>query len=269
MGFGFQSLLMGLENRSYKQNKQTIILYIFNIITCNYFLTHPFWLPRPVLRDGDTASVLSQGSRSSGSPLARQGGSCPVPSFIPGTISPATSSGPAYPVQLSLVFFIEYCWDLFVSNFHVTLMFYPFFSEILCLILFQFFNYKMKVMVSRIETEQSIKQSLSCIWPVGHWHLSWFFFPGETVFPTVFSTEPCKSCAWCAAGFATAAAQQRVVWCGAAATFGKVVGKDKKIGWFVPVWIGERRLWCDPKTLVGLQGCQDQTLHVIIYKVLK
>lgn len=35
-------------------------------------------------------------------------------------------------------------------------MFYPFFSEILCLILFQFFNYKMKVMVSRIETEQSI-----------------------------------------------------------------------------------------------------------------
>lgn len=212
MGFGFQSLLMGLENRSYKQNKLTIILYVFNIFPCNYFCTHPLWLPGPVLRDGDAVSVLCWGFRSSGSSLARQGGgSCPVLSFLPGTTLLATSSGSAHPVQFSLVFFVEYCRVSFGSNFHATLMVYPFFSEIPCLILLQFFNYKMRMMVSHIETEQSVKQSLSCIWPVGHCHLSWFFFPGETVFPAIFTAEPCKSCAWCTADFATAAAWQWVV----------------------------------------------------------
>ena len=86
---------------------------------------------------------------------------------------------------------------------------------------------------------------------------------GRQFFPTVFTTEPCKSCAWCTAGFAVAA-EQWVMWCGVAATFGKVVVKDKKPSWFVPIWTGERRLWWDPKTLLGLQGCQDQTFQLII-----
>lgn len=76
----------------------------------------------------------------------------------------------------------------------------------------------------------------------------------------------CKSCAWCTAGFAAAAAQQSVVWCGVAASFRKVA-KNEKIVWFVPIWTRDRRLWWDPKTWVTLQGCQDQSLHLIIYKV--
>ena len=139
--FGFQSLLMGLENRSYKQPKQTIILYVFNIIPCNYFCTHSLWLPGSFLRNGDTTSVPCRGSQSSVSLLAKWGrGSWPILSFLPGATTLATCSDPAHPVQLSLFFFIKYCRGLFASDFHAVLMLYPFFSEILCLILLWFFN---------------------------------------------------------------------------------------------------------------------------------
>lgn len=196
---------------------------------------------------------------SSGSSLVKGGeGSCPVLFFLPGTTSLATSLGSVHPDHLSLVFFIQYCKVSLDSNFHATLTVYPFFSGNLCLILLQFFKHKMKMMVSRIETEQFIKQSLSCTWPVGRCHLSWFFSSGETVFPPIFTTEPGKSCASCTAGFATVAAEQWVI-----------IAKDEKIGWFVLIWTGGSKLWWDPKTWFGLQGGQDQTPHLIIYKVLK